>query len=260
RPPHAKRAFILTFASSEASVTMNFELLIRELSEHLQRDIEALGTMPDTPTGHRTARRLSDVADHAPGFMSLLVEPLVAQADRAQVMPTLLECARVHLYARVLDDALDDNLPLDRRNLLRIQPRFWRAVYTLGARHPEQLATSLSLVEATVEAVETDDRRASPAEWGRKNFHLLLAPLLLSGESPAYRSALPGLSALIAVAQACEEVEQGALRQSMVRDKLTHCLVQWLDADLVGALQQFGWQGAAERLVADGEALLARMM
>lgn len=238
---------------------MSSEQLIAELSACLHRDVDAFGTMPDTPTGKRTAQRLRAVAEHAPPFLYVLVEPLVDTGCSMATMTTLIECARVHLYARVLDDVLDENLPLDRRNLLKAQPLFWRAVYTLGTLHPAQSHTSSALIEATVRAVDIDDAQPSPDEWGRKNFHLLLAPLLISGDSASYRAALPGLSALIAVVQACEEYQQGRLRQPSARDALTSCLVSWLDVELITTLQQGGWRHAAVRLVRDGGALLSRM-
>lgn len=235
---------------------MSPDQLIGHLTATLYRDIDALGQMPDTPTGRRTQRRLLDVAEHAPPFLALLVAPLLG-GDVA--LSTIEQCARVHLYARVLDDALDENLPLDRRNLLRIQPRYWDAVYTLAGQYPTLRGATGLLMCQTVEAVEEDDARASPAMWAGKNCHLLLAPLLLSGDSAAYRAATPGLLALIAVAQACEELDQGRVNSAALSAELAGALVVWLDADTVATLHQHGWHGAAARLLADGDVLLARM-
>jgi hypothetical protein len=190
--------------------------------------------------------------------MKILAEPLFGTVGE-DVGTTFLACARVHLYARVLDDALDENLPLDRRNLLRIQPLFWHAVHVLGAQYPGQAQAAAALIQTTVEAVERDAAAPRPAEWGRKNFHLLLLPLLLSGDSTAYRKALPGLDAVIALAQAHEEAEQGRLGTPGVRAALAACLTQWLEPDHVDALQRHGWGSAASRLVSDGAALLCRM-
>lgn len=237
---------------------MSPDRVAQQVADWLRADVDALGPMPDSATARRSRRRLLDLVDHAPAFMQILAEPLFGPGGE-DVGATFLACARVHLYARVLDDALDDNLPLDRRNLLRIQPLFWHAVHMLGAQHPAQAQTAAALIHTTVEAVERDDAAARPAEWGRKNFHLLLLPLLLSGDSMAYREALPGLEAVIALAQAHEEAEQGRLNEPGVRAAVAGCLTQWLEPDHVDALQRHGWGSAASRLISDGEALLCRM-
>lgn len=237
-------------------MTMSPDRLAAQLTASLHQDIDGLGVMPESPIGRRTQRRLIDVAEHAPHFISLLVEPLLG--DDAD-LSTLVQCARVHLYARVLDDALDENLPLDRRNLLRIQPLFWHSVYTLAGRYPVQSEASGLLMRDTIKAVELDDAQAHPGMWGQKNGHLLLAPLLLSGDSAAYRAAVPGLMALLAVAQACEELEQDRVRTSALRDDLATAVVKWLDAEMIATLHQHGWHGAAMRVLADGDMLLTRM-
>jgi hypothetical protein len=235
---------------------MKTDRLGEDLVRRLHDDIAALGPMPDSPTGRRTSRRLADTADHAPVFLLLLCEPLLGTAAAPA---TLLACARLHLYARVLDDALDDNLPLDRRNLLRIQPLFWRAVHALGAVHPDLTDAGAALLEATVAGVEADDAEVEPGAWGRKNFHLLLAPLLLSGDSASYRAALPGLEAVIALAQAHEEAAQGRLLLPGARNAAAAWLARWLSPAHVASLHEQGWEGAAVRLLADGDALLSRI-
>lgn len=232
--------------------------LAQQLTDRLRADVEALGPMPDIATARRSRRRLVSLAEHAPAFMRMLAGPLLGAAG-AQGDATLLACARVHLYARVLDDALDDNLPLDRRNLLRLQPLFWHAVHSLGALHPAQAQAAAALIGTTVEAVEYDDAHADPAAWGRKNFHLLLLPLMLSGDSAAYRAVLPGLESVIALAQAHEEADQGRLEEPGVRATLAVCLAQWLEPARIDALQRHGWDTAAARMVSDGDALLRRM-
>ena len=237
---------------------MSPDHVAQQVAEQLHADVDALGPMSDSATARRSRRRLLDLVEHAPAFMQMLAEPLFAGVGK-EVETTFLACARVHLYARVLDDALDDNLPLDRRNLLRIQPLFWHAVHMLGGQHPSQAQAAAALIQTTVEAVERDDAQAHPIEWGRKNFHLLLLPLMLSGDSAAYRKVLPGLEAVIALAQAHEEVEQGRLHEPGVQAALLACLTQWLEPDRVDALQRHGWGSAASRLVNDGKALLSRM-
>lgn len=238
---------------------MNPEVLADWLEERLRGDIDALGPQPDTPTGKRCARRLADAAGQGVATILLLAEPLLDEDASGTASATLLACARLHLYARVLDDALDENLALDRRNLLRIQPLYWRAVHALGVAHAGLTGPAAALLDTTVTAVEIDDRQAAPAEWGRKNFHLLLAPLLLSADGAHYRAARPGLEAVLAVAQAHEEARQGRLLASGVQQGLAVCLARWLDPEAVGALRVHGWHGAAARLVADTGTLLSMM-
>jgi hypothetical protein len=228
------------------------------VTECLRADIDALGPMTDSAAARRSRRRMMDLAEHAPDFMHMLAGPLLDAAG-PNATATLLACARVHLYARVLDDALDDNLLLDRRNLLRIQPLFWQAVYALGAQYPAQAQPAAALIQATVDAVERDNARPAPAAWGLKNFHLLLLPLLLSGDSIAYRAVLPGLESVIALAQAHEEAEQGRLNEPGVHAALAASVAQWVEPARVDALARHGWGAAAARLVRDGDALLSRM-
>ncbi len=206
----------------------------------------------------RSQRRLRDVAEHSPAFLSLLSEPWIDSTDPA-VTDTLLQCAYLHLYARVLDDALDENLPCDRQHLLRVQPLFWRAAYGLGGRYPTLLEASTALIGDTVLAVSQDDSAPAPHHWGGKNHHLLLAPLLLSGDDAAYRAARPGLSSMIAVAQALDEMAQGAMLSPDLASAILASLPAWLDARQVAALERHGWHGAARRLLRDGRILLEKL-
>ena len=83
-------------------------------------------------------------------------------------------------------DAIDENLPIHRQNLLHVQPLYWHTFYSLGARYPDLNQHSQSLIIETVAAVAEDDKHANPNCWGAKNHHLLLAPLLLSGHNEAW--------------------------------------------------------------------------
>lgn len=206
----------------------------------------------------RAQRRLRDVAEHSPAFLVLLSEPWLDSTDTA-VTDTLLQCAYLHLYARVLDDALDENLPYDRQHLLRVQPLFWRSVFSLGARYPALLQASATLIGDTVYAVSQDDCTPAPRYWGGKNHHLLLAPLLLSSDDAAYRAARPGLSSMIAVAQALDEMAQGAMLSRELAQAILDTLPAWLDAHQVAALERHGWHGAARRLLRDGRVLLQKL-
>ena len=231
------------------------EALLDNLSAVLQNDIASFAMSANTAGASRALRRLNAVACYFPPFLALLVEPWQERTD-PEFATTLLHCARVHLYARVLDDALDENLPIDRQHLLRMQPLFWRTVFALGACYPALQEPCAALIAETVQAVAQDGRQARPKDWGAKNHHLLLAPLLLSGNNDAFRAAQPGLSGLIAVAQACEEREQGELARRHMPGAVLACLPGWLDAQAVASLARHGWQSAARRLLRDGRGLL----
>lgn len=235
----------------------NDALLIR-LRNWLHDDIAEFEVRADGSGAARAGRRLRNVAEHSPAFLALLAEPWLEAPDTA-LADTLLHCARIHLYARVLDDALDENLPHDRQHLLRAQPLLWRSAFVLGSRYPAQLEASSSLIADTVRAVWLDDRSPAPAHWGTKNHHLLLAPLLLSGGDAAYLAAESGLSNLIAISQALEEVEQGAMFKENLVSSILVSLPEWLNADSVLALQRHGWHRAAQRLVRDGRILLEKI-
>ena len=139
------------------------------------------------------------MAEHAPAFIALLAEPWLHAgiSDRERML--LIDCARIHLYARVLDDAIDEAAPIHRRNLLRAQPLFWEAVQRIGSLVAAPVAEkAVLLIGETVAAVQSDDHQPNPDCWGAKNHHLLLIPLLLSGDGPAYQQCRSGLSTLIA--------------------------------------------------------------
>ena len=231
------------------------ERIIREM---LHLEITRLGTNQDSAIARRATQRLRDVADHFPAYQLMLAEPWLAQNDSHAVADTLSHCARVHLYARILDDALDENLPVHRLNLLRAQPMYWRTISALGACYPQLHRESEALIAQTVQAVSQDDLNPEPVWWSAKNHHLLLAPLLLSGNSPEYQQARPGLSAVIALTQASDEWSQNVVASpAMARAVLEHFPL-WLAEDSVQALQRHGWHGAAERLLKEGRSLLEK--
>lgn len=237
---------------------MQYTLLHARLQQDLQSEITQLALPIHDAIARRAQQRLQRIAEHFPAFALCLIEPWIAELDQ-EGYECVLACAKVHLYARILDDALDENLPIYRLSLLRIQPSYWQACSLLGARYPQWLTPMQALIAETVQAVECDDRQTHPQRWGVKNHHLLLAPLLLSNHSPAYQAARAGLSALIALVQAGDEWEQGVLRQPSLAQALLTQLPVWLDPAQVGALYNHGWQQAVQRLLHDSEALLRRL-
>ncbi len=231
--------------------------IISSLEKQLSDDISRIH-LPDSNSAARLAgQRLQAVAQHAPAFLTLLAEPWLAGPVSERTKQLLLDCARIHLYARILDDALDEGLIVCRQNLLRAQPMFWQTVQRIGASVSDTVASEAEqLIYQTVSAVQHDDLWRDPQYWGPKNHHLLLVPLLLSDNSAAYQACRTALSNLIALVQAGDEWKQGVLADSTLRGRLLDFLTQCLDTKQLATLSGLGWQGAAERIVWNAHQLI----
>lgn len=235
------------------------EVLIADLQQQLRADIKRIHQPDGSETSRHAVCRLELVAEHSPAFICLLAEPWLRPNITGQQRDLLTDCARIHLYARVLDDAIDEADPVHRQNLLRAQPLFWQVVQRIGAAVSEPVAQqAVALIEETVAAVQIDDRQRNPNCWGAKNHHLLLIPLLLSGDSPAYRDCRAGLSTLIALVQAGDEWRQGEFDSDSERLQANFLafLTACLDVAQLESLARHGWQGAAERIVWNARQLL----
>lgn len=229
--------------------------LSARIRDNLMADLARLAPFPaDDAISRRAVARLQALIDAAPEFLLLLAEPWLEDQSE-DLIPTLLDCARVHLYARILDDALDENLPPHRTHLLRYQPIFWQVVAGLAVRYPDLQQQCAHLIEETVLAVEADDTGRAPQYWGRKNHHLLLLPLLLSGDNECYQHHREALSALISLLQASDEWWQGELRPA-VTDALLDIFPYWLDSERLRRLHQDGWRSASSRILREGQYLL----
>lgn len=218
----------------------------------LHEEIQHIQPLSDGTVARHAIKRLHAVAEYFPDFLALLVEPWLTEPVSDKTRSILADCARVHLYARILDDALDENLPVHRLNLLNAQPMLWRALHGLATYAPELGAESTALIAETVMAVQRDDFHCAPHYWGPKNHHLLLAPLLLSDNGDAYLFCRAGLSSLIALVQAGDEWRQGMLAAEVIRGSLLDHLPDLLDTRQLMALQLHGWSAAAERIVWEG--------
>lgn len=224
------------------------------LQATLSRDIAQL--MPDVPVGASAVlahRRLQALADNSPLLLAWLAEPWWGQDIEA----TLIHCARVHLYARILDDALDENLPIHRLLLLRAQPLFWSSIGHLAILHPQQWQHSTQLIAETVQSVERDDDQAHPLLWGMKNHHLLLIPLLVSNNNDLFESSRAALSDLILLMQAGDEWRQGVLKTKAVQHQVLGEVERILSTGVPQRLLQGGWQSASLRVLWECEQLLA---
>ncbi len=230
------------------------ETLIVDLQQQLRADIQRIH-QPGSSTA--TTCRMEALAEHSPAFIALLAEPWL-KADITECQRELLtNCTRIHLYARVLDDAIDEAAHIQRQHLLRAQPLFWQSVQRIGSLVSESVAQeAVALIEETVTAVQSDDQRRNPRCWGAKNHHLLLIPLLLSDDSPAYRDCRSGLSTMIALVQAGDEWRQGEFNSELLHADFLTFLADCLDVRQLESLSRHGWMGAAERIAWNARQLL----
>lgn len=232
-------------------------ILIADLRQLLRADIARIHNPDGSEASRQADRRLELVAEHSPPFICLLAEPWLRPDITDRQRDLLTDCARIHLYARVLDDAIDEAAPVHRLNLLRAQPLFWQAVQRIGAAVSESVAhQAVVLIDETVAAVQVDDQQRNPYCWGTKNHHLLLIPLLFSGDSPAFRECRTGLSVLIALVQAGDEWRQGEFDSEWLLDDFYSFLTACLDVGQLESLARHGWRGAAERIVWNARQLL----
>lgn len=231
--------------------------LIEQLQRQLRDEIARIH-LPDNNSAARHAlQRLEAVAEYAPTCIALLAEPWLDAGVEPHAQQLLEDCARVHLYARILDDALDEDLSVCRHNLLRAQPLFWDAVQRIGANVSAEVAEAAGqLIRQTVAAVQDDDLCRHPRSWGPKNHHLLLVPLLLSDDSAAYRACRDGLSNFIALVQAGDEWKQGALADAELRNQLLDFITHSLDTECLAQLDHHGWHDVAARIVWNAEQLI----
>ena len=222
----------------------------------LHQEIEKIQPYAESATTKHARQRLTQLADNIPAFLTMLAEPWLSEPISSDIQTTLEDCAKVHLCLRVIDDAIDENLPIHRQNLLYVQPLYWRTFYSLGARYPDLNQHSQSLIIETVAAVAEDDKHANPNCWGAKNHHLLLAPLLLSGHNEAYQHAKESLSMMMAFAQAQDEWTQGEINNPNTVNALLALLTTGLSPQNINCLHYYGWHKAAQRLVNDGRYLI----
>lgn len=231
--------------------------IVNRLEQQLSDDISRIHVPDNNAAARHAVQRLNAVAEHAPAFLAVLAEPWLDGPVSERTHRLLLDCARIHLYARVLDDVLDEGLAVCRQNLLRAQPIFWQAVQRIGANVSANVASEAEqLIYQTVSAVQNDDLGRDPQYWGPKNHHLLLVPLLLSDNSEAYQVCRSALSNLIALVQAGDEWKQGELADVALRDRLLCFVMQCLDTEQLATLARLGWQGAAERIVWNADQLI----
>ncbi len=201
-------------------------------------------------------QRLQQLAKNIPNFISILSEPWLVEPITPHTQQILLDCACIHLCARVVDDAIDENLAIHRQNLLFMQPLYWQTLLQMGARYSPHYQACITLIKETVIAVAEDDKQANPQQLGAKNHHLLLVPLLLSNNSDAYVLAKDSLSLMMAMAQAKDEWVQGEFKNADINEQFFGLLHKALSPHHISCLKKLGWHYAAQRIVDDARFLI----
>lgn len=230
------------------------EFLIEELQNYLQQDIDKLMfPLKEQASIVLAHRRLAAVANHAPSILVWLAEPWWSD----DISMPLLQLARIHLYARILDDALDENLPIHRLTVLRAQSLFWLSAGELAKLYPHLWVESTQLIEETILAVEKDDHFATPTLWGEKNHHLLLVPLFLSGNDIKWKENKNALSEFIWLMQTGDEWYQGDLQLSTLKKQVIARIEENLSVhNYPLQLAQSGWHKVSKRFLWECEQLL----
>jgi hypothetical protein len=196
--------------------------------------------------------RLKALADNSHFLMTWLAEPWWAN----DIENTLIHCARIHLYARILDDALDENLPIHRLTMLRVQKLFWSSVGELAKIYPHLWEESTKLISETIQAVEEDDKNVVPTSWGAKNHHLLLIPLFLSNNSQIWQENKKMLSDVIWLMQTGDELRQNVLKNKAIKIEIINEIKRILSEKIPTVLSQNGWHLMAERMLWESQNLL----
>lgn len=164
------------------------------------------GKMPEKASEHVAHQRQVSTLKQGRKYLPLLTEPF---QDHPLFLDILQDCLLIHLYARILDDALDEALPVHRLQLLKIQPLFWKTLSQLASRYPDKIDAAHALIAETVQGVQSEWQNIPcPAVWGAKNHHLLLAPVLLSPSLDEFYTYRESLSRFIWLLQANEEQQQ----------------------------------------------------
>jgi len=206
---------------------------------------EAFGALwPAEPADElaRTAReRQRKTVDAGVEAVTALTEPWRDHERADDVRRYALD---LHLYARALDDAVDEGALVHRDQALRAQPILWHACAELAVIRPDRRRAAEAIIAETVHAASPTRGGSEVRYWGLKNHHLLVGPLMLAptlAEFDAVRDELSlGLWGLQANAELKDPLSAGDL------DALRRFLREHEHAAAIAALRDGGWQRLAE--------------
>lgn len=223
------------------------EPLIDRLSRSAQADRERLWpSAPITAVERWMDERQEQAVRAGIDLLMALTEPWRASSSRPQVLSLIL---RLHLYARILDDAVDEGLPAHREKALLAQPLLWEVATSLGQHWPKRCAEATILIKETVQAAQLTEENTAinlQQQWAHKNHHLLIAPLLLVSDTDEFLCAKPLLSRALFLFQAREEQEQPHPPETSLL--IIRSLDEWLAADDWRLLHEGGWTTLAKML------------
>lgn len=170
-----------------------------------------------------------------------LTQPWSSHEHADEVRGAALE---LHLYARILDDAVDEGAAVHRAQALAAQTLLWRSCTSLALANPRRRAAVERIVAETVEAAAPHSPQDAVLRWGRKNHHLLVAPALLAPTLDDFDRHRTELSWGLWALQASSE-----LRESLSRADITamrETLTTLPHADHIATLEAGGWGQLSE--------------
>ncbi len=238
------------------------EAMTSALMQQLQHSVYPKEKMNLTAT--YALSRVEKTVYEAVDLVVQLAEPWLSNSLTEKV---IMHSAAIHVYARILDDALDEALPINRLLLLRGQAWYWEQIYALGGLYPALQHETTALIQETILAVEkeeqylTDNRRISLDFfiWAEKNHHLLLAPLLLSNNNKTYQKMRQTLRFFLVLLQAREELAQRQLDRSAF-PALLHFLMNHFEKNTaLLQLAEMGWPCLASRIIPVYQTILMRL-
>lgn len=197
---------------------------------------------PSTETERRAFVRQCQAIRCGRIVIDQLLEPWRMSPSHDDVAADLLA---LHLYARVLDDALDEGEGVHRLMALRAQPLLWRATTGLALCRPDRVAEMDTQICRVVAAAEPG---ADP--WAR-NAHLLLGPIALHVGSELLD--LAAVEQALALLQATEDLSDGTSPEGPIE-----ALVRDLSA-VLRRLRCAGWRTLADRVHLGAIELHARL-
>jgi len=178
----------------------------------------------------------------------LLVKLTEPYWDHAGTESTLASVLALHLYARILDDAVDEALRVHRHNLLAAQGLFWDAVADLSSAFPQRMPLARKLIDTCAQAAAADMHGMHLDSWAGKNYHLLLAPLVLAPKPADFEAAKTGLSNVLFVFQAQDELNQATVPDRRMIMGLVEQLYDLSDAEWIVSLKRGGWHRLAQEM------------
>lgn len=221
----------------------------------LEHRIEALWPIaPSIASEQRSWQRQHAAVHAAFPVIERLIEPWNAHPQRETITRLTLS---LHLYARILDDAIDEGLNIHRRMALRAQSIFAKSMVELTQCFDERAAGATSLIEETIAA--NDEVEATPELWGRKNHHLLIASWLAAPTSEEFDAIKPALSNYLLVLQAAEEMTQPQLDFSTRPRRIEATLTSLVEPGWIDTLYAGGWQAIAHDIPGLLSRLIARI-